>query len=471
MIRFSAALVVVAIGILIGGVATSSLPLVYVAIGVSVLALAVLATGVALKKDELFGEDARSAASGTQAQAGQHDQPVAQVAQPGPAGWQVPAAAEGSVFSREDVFSGASRGQVPSAWGSSPRPAGPDSPWEQASGTGQPRDTEWAQGGSPRPGAWPSEPDFPAAPAAAAPSPGKTAPRRPPAPPTRADPVLPWADALPTRVDIGKVKPPEPAPSWREDVDDEPAAPLAPAPADVQPPAAATQRVSTADVIPGPQPATGEEPTDAGTGEPVTGEAEHGQAVSDQAIADEAASAGEATADGGAAADESLPVATPQPDVESLSGAESPSGVEPLPDAREPSRDQPLPTDEPPPADDAVPAEEPRPADEVALAEDEPLPDGGSLLATGEPSEAEVLPEAEEAEEPADDEPVAEGTPSAADQASAGGKSVTVVPGVPRYHDQDCFLIEFLPADELRQMTVHEAEKTGCTPCGACQPE
>ena len=142
MIRFSAALVVVAIGILIGGVATSSLPLVYVAIGVSVLALAVLATGVALKKDELFGEDARSAASGTQAQAGQHDQPVAQVAQPGPAGWQVPAATEGSVFSREDVFSGASRGQVPSAWGSSPGPAGPGTRAPALAGAPGPRSPE-----------------------------------------------------------------------------------------------------------------------------------------------------------------------------------------------------------------------------------------------------------------------------------------------------------------------------------------
>jgi hypothetical protein len=461
VIRFSAALVVVAIGILIGGVATSSLPLVYVAIGVSVLALAVLATGVALKKDELFGEDARSAASGTQAQAGQHDQPVAQVAQPGPAGWEVPAAAEGSVFSREDVFSGASRGQVPSAWGSSPGPAGPDNPWEQASGTGQPRGTEWAQGGSPRPGAWPSEPDFPSAPAAAAPSPGKTAPRRPSAPPTRADPVLPWADALPTRVDIGKVKPPEPVPSWLEDVDDEPAAPSARRPADVEPPAA-TQRVSTADVIPGPPPATGEESTDTITGEPVPDEADHGQAVSDLAIADESANAGEAATDAGPAADESLPVAKPLPDVE------SPSDVEPLPEASEPPTAEPLAADEPRPANDAMLAEESRPADEVALAEDEPVPEGGSPLVTGQPSEAEVLPEAAE---PAEDEPVAEDTPPAADEASAGGKPVTVVPGVPRYHDQDCFLIEFLPADELRQMTVHEAEATGCTPCGACQPE
>ncbi|HEY6787951.1 MAG TPA: hypothetical protein VI365_11630, partial [Trebonia sp.] len=59
MIRFSAALVVVAIGVLIAGVATSSLLLVYVAIGVSAVALLVLAAGVALKRDELFRDDGR----------------------------------------------------------------------------------------------------------------------------------------------------------------------------------------------------------------------------------------------------------------------------------------------------------------------------------------------------------------------------------------------------------------------------
>ena len=45
MIRFSAALVVVAIGVLIAGVATSSLLLVYVAIGISAVALLVLGRG------------------------------------------------------------------------------------------------------------------------------------------------------------------------------------------------------------------------------------------------------------------------------------------------------------------------------------------------------------------------------------------------------------------------------------------
>ena len=57
MIRFSAALVAVAIGVLIGGIATSKLLLVYVAIVVSAVALVALAIGVVLKREELFGEE------------------------------------------------------------------------------------------------------------------------------------------------------------------------------------------------------------------------------------------------------------------------------------------------------------------------------------------------------------------------------------------------------------------------------
>jgi hypothetical protein len=59
VIRFSAALVVVAVGVLIGGIATSQLVLVYVAIGLSAAALIALAIGVALKRDELFGVTGR----------------------------------------------------------------------------------------------------------------------------------------------------------------------------------------------------------------------------------------------------------------------------------------------------------------------------------------------------------------------------------------------------------------------------
>ena len=55
MIRFSAFLVAVAVGLLVAGVVTSRLTLVYVAIGVSGVALLALAIGALLKRRELFG--------------------------------------------------------------------------------------------------------------------------------------------------------------------------------------------------------------------------------------------------------------------------------------------------------------------------------------------------------------------------------------------------------------------------------
>ena len=56
MIRFSAFLVVVAVGLLVAGVVTSKLLLVYVAIGVSGVALLALGIGAAVKRHELFGK-------------------------------------------------------------------------------------------------------------------------------------------------------------------------------------------------------------------------------------------------------------------------------------------------------------------------------------------------------------------------------------------------------------------------------
>jgi hypothetical protein len=50
-------------------------------------------------------------------------------------------------------------------------------------------------------------------------------------------------------------------------------------------------------------------------------------------------------------------------------------------------------------------------------------------------------------------------------------REVTVVPGVPRYHDAKCILIRFLGEDDLEKTTLAEAKQAGCTPCRACLPE
>ena len=48
---------------------------------------------------------------------------------------------------------------------------------------------------------------------------------------------------------------------------------------------------------------------------------------------------------------------------------------------------------------------------------------------------------------------------------------VTVVPGVPRYHEPDCILIRFMPEGDVQSKSIPEAKAAKCTPCAACQPE
>jgi hypothetical protein len=48
---------------------------------------------------------------------------------------------------------------------------------------------------------------------------------------------------------------------------------------------------------------------------------------------------------------------------------------------------------------------------------------------------------------------------------------VTVVPGITRYHRDDCILIRFLGAEDLERMTRADAEAADCVPCKACQPD
>jgi len=105
VIRFSAALVAVAIGVLIGGIATSKLLLVYIAIVVSAVALLALAIGVVVKREELFGEGqglvpaGAGAAPVRPARTGESlDQPRPMASVPPSAPFQGPAAGYGSPF-------------------------------------------------------------------------------------------------------------------------------------------------------------------------------------------------------------------------------------------------------------------------------------------------------------------------------------------------------------------------------------
>jgi hypothetical protein len=109
------------------------------------------------------------------------------------------------------------------------------------------------------------------------------------------------------------------------------------------------------------------------------------------------------------------------------------------------------------------------------------------LLADG-PAEQVAEAHVEAGEARAESEPIAEAA-TAADtgqgtaEAGADGEAplpgsvadplreVTVVPGVPRYHNADCILIRFMGDDDLEKVTLADAQKAGCTPCRACLPD
>jgi hypothetical protein len=47
---------------------------------------------------------------------------------------------------------------------------------------------------------------------------------------------------------------------------------------------------------------------------------------------------------------------------------------------------------------------------------------------------------------------------------------VSVIRGVPRYHDAECVLIRFMPEGDIQKLSIPQAKELGCTPCAACQP-
>jgi hypothetical protein len=105
---------------------------------------------------------------------------------------------------------------------------------------------------------------------------------------------------------------------------------------------------------------------------------------------------------------------------------------------------------------------------------------------SGEPAASDTKPAAAATSEakpgPADAKPAKsaetakpagqDDTPHAArDSDTDQQRQVTVVPGVPRYHTDNCILIRFMDDDDVQQMSLKAATDAGCTPCGACQPD
>ena len=120
-------------------------------------------------------------------------------------------------------------------------------------------------------------------------------------------------------------------------------------------------------------------------------------------------------------------------------------------------------TPSPPAADaDSPDASSPEPTSDHPVTADDAIVTADSAV---EPAEPAAVDAAREDEDKDDDEPRAD------DPQASGAKLVTVIPGVPRYHDPDCILIRFMDEADIARKSIPEAQAANCTPCAACQPE
>jgi hypothetical protein len=408
VIRFSAALVAVAIGVLIGGIATSKLLLVYIAIVVSAVALLALAIGVVVKREELFGEgqglvpaDA-GAAPVLPARTGEspnQSKPVASV--PPSAPFQGPAAGYGSPFDGT-AFGRASFDSAVQA--APPVTAAPPSVASPAAPHGQGRDRG-------------------------------------------ADPVPPW-EARPARGQWSSSPLPGSAaastvPDWMPG-GRAASAPVGQAPATAPSPAMTPQPSGPLSAPVGQAPATAPSPTmspqSSGASGAGPGPAAPAWFAPQARPADAAPSAAEAPAEP-ADEEDGWPARSSRPDDEA---GESPD---------ETGRSG-APADQAAEAGTAVPAPE----------------DTGTEPGPGEPEPEPAGPDTASAELPAESVDSEPPSADAGEDPVPGDDLVAVLRGVPRYHQPDCVLIRFLPEGDVQRLPAAQAQADGCTPCAACQP-
>jgi hypothetical protein len=521
VIRFSAGLVVVAIGVLIGGAATSKLSLVYGAIAVSALALVVLAIGVALNRDEIFGDGPElapaDAGAGSGTSAGQsadaghvrgndghvrEDLEQIRPSVPGPAtaAFAAAAAASPTVASPTVAAPSVTTPPVGPPTGGPPTggPAADSSPLgnpplahrRSAFGQAPTREADSSADWQTRPPQppWPSDDQV-----------GRTwtpTEQAPKAPQSGTAPVLPpraWASPEQSSAPTSRAGSGPVAPSWFDRLNQ-----------------------SVDDPAPGPG-------TDLANADPAKTESakiERKQAESakaEQKKKAESAKAGDtesiATSANAAAVSAAEPTSTPGSDRpqsghSGIGGADDPSAVTqtaadaPAADDDDwPTRYSWLEDDE---TDGAVGVGQPdvvaeaadaadsdqvddvaetasakaRAAEPAATEAGSPAPaqsagsDAEDHATTADDAGAAAEPDADPAEAPAVDaahEDEDEDEPSAPSQSDL--KLVTVIPGVPRYHDPDCILIRFMGEGDIARKSIPEARAANCTPCAACQPE
>jgi hypothetical protein len=465
VIRFSASLVAIAIGLLVAGLVTSDLKLVYAAIGVSSVALLALIAGAAIKREDLFGEDGQSSAQSfgspsafdLEQTAAERATSLAPAASSAPAAAPAPAAAS---FSAATSFPAAASGPVAAT------ASGTTSAGSGTTGAGWGESNRWA---SPNAGRTSSASPWPAAPGADTPVTAAAAPAVEVSAPASGD-VHP--------VDAGWT-------STRDRWDAEPAA----EPWDTAAETAALPEAGRFETVlaeytvasqlsgyaPPAEPGTAEQPELAVADTAV-------QPAAEQAPAVDGHQDDEPAADGTIA----MPVLADEPEDSAAedSAAEDSAAADSViegiaPDDRDP---------EDAGAGDTVPedsglvetdaGDEVKAADDVEVAggadseEDTDLTtdtdlaaDAGRPADTGPATDTATAsgPDAAEAASPAAED----GSASDADAT----REVTVVPGVPRFHNAQCILIRFMGDDDLERMPLSAAQEAGCTPCRACLPD
>jgi hypothetical protein len=414
VIRFSAFLVAVAVGLLVAGVVTSRLLLVYIAIGVSGVALLVLGVGALVKRRELFGEAEKAGP---------------EPARPEPASVRLMPQPEHQVAPWEATV----------AAGSGPGSGGPAAPGWPA-----------APAGPSRAGYLPAERPVPI--------PGPAAP--PPAARPVADVQRPPAAFAPRPA----ASAPSPAPSvWERRHDAPPAQPPA-GPPPAQPPAGPPPAQPPAGPPPAPPPVgspPGQPPAGFRPPQPPPGPPRPASVPPDALAAAAAAAVAGAPA---------APLERPQPPTD-----ERPSTDEQLPtDDRAAAPGQAAPGQAAP--GQAAPGHLPgkdQPAEPQQSAEPEQSSEPQQPAEPKPPAQPQNATEPEQVA-PAAPTSEAPASPRATDPPSATAdlqREVTVVPGVPRYHKAHCILIRFMGENDLDKMTLGAAREAGCTPCRACLPD
>jgi hypothetical protein len=511
VIRFSAGLVVVAIGVLIGGVATSKLSLVYGAIVVSAVALVTLAIGVALKRDELFGTGPELASAEAGADSGipvgqaagtgdvrgsdghgREDQAKIRPTGPATAAFEAAAAASKSAAAsnpaaaptvaapsvttppvtappvaapsvvnppsgqRQHAFSQASTrvDETVADWDTRP----PQPPWSSGD-QGRPIWTPREQAPT-KPSS--KEPQSGRTPASSAPERGWGSPADQPAPPSWFDrlnqPVAGPATAEPSEADQAKAEPAKTEPPKAESSKTVP--PKA-EPPKAEPPKAEPFKAFAAKTSAPDDDSSAATPSAAAASDVDTDDDDWPTRYSwleddetDQAAPPEAAKKPDATEDTDAAdatdvtdAAETVAANTLSPDtVPAKTVTEKAKTAEPSPtDADSPDAA----TTDPHPRPDAD--HHPVTADDAIVTADSSAESAGTPAVAAAPEDT--------------------GTDEGPAPQATGAKLVTVIPGVPRYHDPDCILIRFMDDADIARKSIPEAQAANCTPCAACQPE